>query len=408
MRTAIRRTVATTVAVLGLLLASVVPAPAASGPGWHDTDFNRCPVGKFCLFDGTYGTGAMAVYSSSQAALGGWNDKASSMYNRTAYDNVCLFSETNFRYTDPVRHTVVYAFGYREGRLHDFGDYSYGPAQFANDLSSFRLAKTRRECSGGTPYTPWYGGGDVDATRTFGDLNRDGRPDLLQRNHDGKLWYLKGNGTGRNLGGGWNAMTALTRHGDLDGNGTEDLIARDSAGVLWFYPGRGDGSFGNRRGLGRGWNTMRQIVVTGDLNNDGRNDLLAVDADGTLWRYPGTGKGTFGARIRTGSGWHGMRTIGGAGDMNGDRRNDIVAVDKSGKLWLYPGSGKGAFGKRTMIGTGGWQVMKSVFSIGDTSWDGRNDLIAVGPQDLFEYPGTGAGRIGAPSPSYGWELSTAF
>ena len=402
MRMSIRSTIATTMTALGLLVASIAPAQAAPAPA----GFERCPTGRFCLFDGKYGAGAMAVYSSSQRTLGSWHNKASSVYNRTGFDNICLFTRTSYQYIDPIHDVVVVGTNYGQGGM-NLADYSNKDTTLDNRLGSFRLTKTARECAWGDSYSDWdTENGRADSTRTFGDLDGDGHSDLLQRHHDGTLWFLTGHGPATRIGGGWNAMTAFARHGDLDGNRTEDLIARDSSGVLWFYPGRGDGSFGARRSLGGGWNTMRHIAVTGDLDNDGRNDLIAVDTAGRLWRYPGNATRSFGTRALIGTNWNTMRTIGAAGDLNGDRRSDIVAVDGSGRLWLYPGNAKGSFGNRTMIGTGGWGAFSSLFSIGDVSGDGKNDLIALGARDLYQYPGTATGRLGARVASYDWELST--
>ncbi|MFD9514768.1 hypothetical protein [Streptomyces mirabilis] len=60
-------------------------------------------------------------------------------------------------------------------------------------------------------------------------------PAVPSRDRGGRLWFVSGTGDGTLISGGWNSMTALTRHGDLNGDGTEDLIARDSSGELWFY-----------------------------------------------------------------------------------------------------------------------------------------------------------------------------
>ncbi|MDP9696099.1 UNVERIFIED_ORG: hypothetical protein J2X79_003678, partial [Arthrobacter globiformis] len=77
----------------------------------------------------------------------------------------------------------------------------------------------------------------------------------------GVLWFYPGNGKGSfstrtRIGSGWNAMTSITGTGDLNGDGKADLLARDTSGVLWFYPGNGKGSFSTRTRIGSGWNAM--------------------------------------------------------------------------------------------------------------------------------------------------------
>ncbi|GHK05673.1 ATP/GTP-binding protein [Streptomyces sp. Y2F8-2] len=249
-------------------------------------------------------------------------------------------------------------------------------------ISSVKFVPNERECMG-TPYAQWYAE-PAPSTAGFGDLNGDGRADLLSRDRSGRLWFVSGTGSGTLLGGGWNSMAALTRHGDLTGDGTEDLIARDSSGELWLYPGNGRGKFGTRKDLGGGWKSMATITATGDLNGDGRGDLLARDAAGTLWLYPGTGHGPFGARKALGSGWKVMNALTAPGDLNGDRHGDLLARDTSGNLWLYPGNGRGSFGARKLLG-GGWGLMSAFVSVGDVNGDGRNDLVAA-TQDGYLNP----------------------
>jgi len=405
MQIRLRRSLVTLGAALGLLLATSGAGAGAAAP---PTGFHRCPVGKFCLFDKANGQGNMIAYSTSQASLGAWDNKAVSTANRTGSQYSCYFSRANFKIADGSLEPLVSGDGPANGNI-PYIEIDWFPG-LKHTLSSFRVADTWRECETGIEYSPWYAlpAGTSAPKPGFGDLNGDRTPDVLQRNHTGRLWFLPGDESGRLLGGGWNAMTALTRHGDLDGNGTEDLIARDTTGKLWFYPGNGKGAFGARKPLGGGWNAMRRIVVAGDLNGDRKGDLLAADVSGKLWLYPGNGKGSFGARKLIGGGWQVMPVIGAGGDMNRDGRSDIVATDRSGKLWFYPGNGKGAFGTRVMIGTGGWGAFGSITSVGDVDGDGRNDLIAQNAHSLVTYPGTGTGRLGAGHSQPGWDLSIAL
>ncbi|MFI6473897.1 FG-GAP-like repeat-containing protein [Streptomyces sp. NPDC050516] len=370
MRTKLRAALVTAAAALGLVATSVVPAQAATG-------FDRCPQGKFCVFDGADGQGAMASYSTPQRDLGAWRSKASSVVNRTGYEQLCLYSRTNYEYLDSVHDVMAGGPGSYGINLSDFADAN---SHLDNNLGSARWAHTVRECQGGTesldwstPYAP-----NAGPAQSFGDLNRDGAPDLLHRSYAGRLWFLSGNSAGSLLGAGWNSMTAMTRHGDLNGDLNEDLLVRDTTGNLYMYPGNGNGSFGNRLPLGGGWNGMSRIQATGDLNGDGKGDLLARDTAGNLYMYPGNGKGSFGNRLLLGAGWNAMKSFAGPGDLNGDGQNDLVVSENNGKLWLYPGNGRGGFGNRVMIGTGGWAAYDTLLGIGDYDQDGHPDLLAVG------------------------------
>ncbi|MBN0043864.1 N-acetylmuramoyl-L-alanine amidase [Streptomyces actuosus] len=146
------------------------------------------------------------------------------------------------------------------------------------------------------------------------DLTGDGKPDLIARDSSGVLWLYKGTGdTGApfaarsRIGGGWYVYNTMVSTGDLDGDGKADLVARDSSGVLWFYQGTGDASapFAARTRVGGGWYVYDMLNGPSDLNRDGRTDLIARDKDGVLWFYQGTGDASapFASRSRIGGGW---------------------------------------------------------------------------------------------------------
>jgi len=337
MRISLRAALVTAAAALGLIATSVAPAQAATG-------YARCASGRFCVFDGQDGQGAMASYTTPQADLGTWRTKASSVYNHTGYKYFCLYSRTNYQYIDPVHDVELLDIGTNVGdNLYYYHDAN---SHLDNNVGSIRWAHTARQCQGGPEYLPWDSpdAGNPGTPAPFGDLNGDGNPDLLNRTYGGRLYFLRGDGTGALIGAGWNSMTALTRHGDLNGDGTEDLLARDTAGRLWMYPGNGKGWFGARRLIGGGWQVMRAFAGIGDLSGDGHDDLVVSDSSGKLWLYPGNGKGWFGARTMIGSGgWSPFTTLRGVGDITRDGHPDLLAAETQafGQVRFYAGRAGG-------------------------------------------------------------------
>jgi len=139
-------------------------------------------------------------------------------------------------------------------------------------------------------------------TATPGDLTGDRIPDLLTRKANGELWLAAGNGKGgftgswRKVGGGWQVFVQLITPGDVNGDGKADLLGRTSAGALYLYAGTGAATgVPVKPGVlvSHGWQVYNTVFSTGDLTGDGRADLVARTATNVNTVFPGTGKGTF-------------------------------------------------------------------------------------------------------------------
>jgi hypothetical protein len=245
----------------------------------------------------------------------------------------------------------------------------------------------------------------------FGDLNGKGWSDLITRQTStGSLLLYAGNGTGfasaYRFGGGWNAMSSITRLGDFNRDGHEDVIARESAtGALWLYRGTGS-AFAARLKIGvGGWNNMREITPVGDLDRDGYPDLLAVQTStGSLYVYPGRGT-SLAARRLIGGGWNAQSELAGVGDFNRDGRVDLLARNTAtGDVWLYKGTGT-SLGPRVRVATG-WNALRDLTGVGDFDRDGFTDVIAVesATGKLFRYPGRGTSFGPRLSVGSGWTV----
>lgn len=192
-------------------------------------------------------------------------------------------------------------------------------------------------------------------------LRANGDSDLLGHNtYDGHLYnFMLYAEADPELAGGSTSYNLVVGPGDLDGDGRSDLLARNSD-TLYFYGGNGDGlSVKGRVAVGgSGWMQFNTLVGAGDLTGDGRADLIARSSEG-LFLYAGTGKAAtpFAAKAQVGgAGWGQYTQLAAPGDINGDGTADLLAANSAGELYFYAGTGKAAtpFKERVKIGSGGW------------------------------------------------------
>ncbi|MBC2869693.1 VCBS repeat-containing protein [Streptomyces mexicanus] len=228
--------------------------------------------------------------------------------------------------------------------------------------------------SAGTLY--WYGalnnglfagrqkisdtGGFAGARLAFASsLDKDTYADLVEL-YDGRLYN---SATGLSMSSGWGKYNLFLGPGDLNDDGKGDLLARDGSGNLYLFRGKGDGaSLASPLKIGGGWNAYNALVGAGDFTGDGRADIVARTPSGTLYLYRGTGNSSapFAGRVTIGNGWQQYSKLASPGDMDGDNRADLVATDSGGTLYRYSSYGSGKFKARVKVG-GGWNTYKNLY-----------------------------------------------
>jgi beta-lactamase class A len=205
------------------------------------------------------------------------------------------------------------------------------------------------------------GWASMTAILSPGDVTGDGHADILARDPAGALWLYPGKGAGgtggsavlgprRKIGSGWASYT-ITSGGDLNGDGRRDVLALDRAGTLWLYPLHGNALWGTRIRVRTGLAASATILGPGDVSGDGLDDVLARDPAGRLLLYRGNGDGGAGAGALVSTEWS-NKTLATPGNWDRTGGNDLLARDAAGGLWLYPGQNAGKFGAPRQIGEG--------------------------------------------------------
>ncbi len=173
------------------------------------------------------------------------------------------------------------------------------------------------------------------------DLTGDGKNDLVARMAGvPKLWVYPGDGRGgfrhrRLFSSAWGDYNRTAGVGDLNGDGRDDLVARKGA-TLYLVPGTGRG-LAAPVALPGSWRQYSIISGAGDLTNDGTADVLVKVAKSELVSIlPGDGHGGLGAPLGPFTQFKGLNYIAAAGSLAGDSSTDLVARTSGGGRLRLP------------------------------------------------------------------------
>jgi|HubBroStandDraft_1064217.scaffolds.fasta_scaffold16673_2 hypothetical protein len=232
----------------------------------------------------------------------------------------------------------------------------------------------------GTSYTAGYDQIWFDVAA--GDVNLDGKPDLVLTSHDltvngavgaaQAMVVMLGNGDGTfaaPVGYGTATGPYAPVIADFNGDGNPDVAVSDeSANVVYIFLGNGDGTFQNSINYAVG--VTPEGMAVADFNGDGNVGVATANSisnDASI--LLGNGNGTFQAARSFPGGSTGPEPLIVLGDFNGDGKLDLAS---GGALAL--GNGDGTFQSFIGFGAGGDAGVTGGIVAGDFNNDGNLDL----------------------------------
>ncbi|MBO3749830.1 VCBS repeat-containing protein [Streptosporangiaceae bacterium NEAU-GS5] len=229
----------------------------------------------------------------------------------------------------------------------------------------------------------------------FGDLDGDGRMDLIQAPAAGQQYSYRLNTSGTSVGFGLSKPTGFTagcpkvRVGDYDGDGRAELIGHIGTGVPVTCSSEPFRSAAYVKGTAESLAVSDGVKsyriaqpyaaadVPGDFNGDGLEDYLRMPggeiAPSVIFS---TGDGLVGSGLNSGVP-AGAEVR--AADFNGDGRDDLVAFMPASTT-VYISVGNGQFISGQVDNSGGTYDPQTGFGtskVGDFNGDGRADVVRV-------------------------------
>lgn len=255
--------------------------------------------------------------------------------------------------------------------------------------------------------------GTFPGTVASGDLNGDGKPDLVFQGSGAPGNLVAINQT---LGGAFNFTSPIALGavptpsgpgtpalGDLNEDGTLDLVQPANSGggggpdTVTYRIGNGDGTFQSAHQLFTSPAPAQGALAAAlaDVNGDGHLDALATIRGGSVLTALGNGDGTFHmpptTQSSTGTSSPPRWIV--VDDLNGDGHPDVVTANIIDTSVLL-GHGDGTFGAPSLDAyVAGYSV-----AVADLNGDGVKDLVG---SDIFTggaivmQPGNGDGTFGA-------------
>ncbi len=207
------------------------------------------------------------------------------------------------------------------------------------------------------------------------DVNADGYDDIIGVSAAGKIYTAINNknntfaapvmrtGTAFVSSSGWFSTNARERvwTGDINGDGRADLMGISTAGHVYYSLANSSGGYSNEtkitvtNGFANSWfsKNYNSRIWVADVNADGYDDFIGVSIDGHIYTSINNKNFTFtsatnkgGTAFVSSSAWFSTTHSGRVwpADMNADGRCDIVGISGDGSVYTSTANSNGTYG----------------------------------------------------------------
>ena len=220
------------------------------------------------------------------------------------------------------------------------------------------------------------------ATRVLGDMDSDGKPDLLFQDSNGTLatWLMDGPKlssarflTPANVG---DTNWRVAGSADFNGDGKEDILFQHTDGTLAVWSMNGVVlTAANLLNPSRPSDPNWRVTATGDFNSDGKTDLVFQHKDGTLaaWLLSGaslTSAALFNPSTPGDVNWR----VAGSGDFDLDGNPDLLFQHEDGTMAVWFLNGVTLL-RASLLSPSNPGTVWRVVSVVDRNADGKPDLL---------------------------------
>ncbi|HEX3737800.1 MAG TPA: choice-of-anchor D domain-containing protein, partial [Solirubrobacterales bacterium] len=255
----------------------------------------------------------------------------------------------------------------------------------------------------------------------LGDVNGDGKLDLIMTTQEGKVTVRLGNGNGTFASTPVATLTTgsgplAVASGDLNGDGYDDIVVGnyESSNVSVFYS-QGNGSFAQAPGSPYPVGSEPRTVAIGDFNGDESGDIVTANSgaffSGAFSVLLAQEDGSYAPAPDSSLEGEYQQMAAAVGDFDGDGNLDIAGVASPNQnLSVYLGNGSGEFtqpsGGPPSIPTHWGEDL----AVADFNGDGLDDIavpirFAINPEEenaVWVFTSEGGGHF-APAASYSIE-----